>query len=147
MEAQGNDPVNHPSHYAGQGKVECIDFMEACISQYSGIIAACLGNVIKYTWRWKNKGGLQDLRKAQWYYLHADKKINDAGIGMRDYRQSGTPTIITGIQEATKDYIKKEEIKLFGIIIASIENGGFYINGNRTAGKKAFELWIEMEGE
>jgi hypothetical protein len=142
----GNDEVNHPSHYAGQGKVECIDFMEACISQYSGIIAACLGNVIKYTWRWKNKGGLQDLRKAEWYYLHADKKIKGSTIGERDYQYNGKVLVITGVNEATADYGNLKEVKLFQIIVASIENGNFYLDGNRTAGKKAFREWIEMEG-
>ncbi len=27
----------------------------------------CDGNVIKYVLRWKNKDGLQDLKKALWY--------------------------------------------------------------------------------
>jgi hypothetical protein len=25
------------------------------------------GNVLKYTWRYEQKGGIEDLRKAQWY--------------------------------------------------------------------------------
>ena len=29
--------------------------------------AFCIGNAIKYLWRWKHKNGLEDLRKAQWY--------------------------------------------------------------------------------
>ena len=27
----------------------------------------CAGNVIKYTYRYKEKNGLEDLKKAQWY--------------------------------------------------------------------------------
>lgn len=60
------DSVNHPSHY-NQGKVECIDAIEAATTGLSGIEAVCTGNAIKYLWRWKAKGGIQDLRKAIWY--------------------------------------------------------------------------------
>lgn len=60
------DPVNHPSHY-NQGKVECIDAVEAATTGLSGIEAVCTGNAIKYLWRWKTKGGIQDLQKAIWY--------------------------------------------------------------------------------
>jgi len=27
----------------------------------------CTANAIKYLWRWKEKNGAEDLRKAQWY--------------------------------------------------------------------------------
>ena len=59
------DPVNHPSHYASGG-IECIDAIEASMSpeEFQGY---CKGNLIKYTWRYRNKGGLQDLHKANWY--------------------------------------------------------------------------------
>jgi hypothetical protein len=29
--------------------------------------AMCTGNAIKYLYRWKKKGGVEDLRKAIWY--------------------------------------------------------------------------------
>ena len=59
------DPVNRPSHYAS-GWVECIDAIEASMSEeeFQGY---CKGNLIKYTWRYRDKGGVQDLRKANWY--------------------------------------------------------------------------------
>ena len=59
------DPVNHPSHYASGG-IECIDAIEASMSaeEFQGY---CKGNLIKYTWRYRDKGGVQDLRKANWY--------------------------------------------------------------------------------
>lgn len=67
-----SDIVNHPKHYT-QGKIECIDAIEAAVSELSGLDAVCTANVIKYVWRWKHKNGLQDLRKAQWYL---EKLIN-----------------------------------------------------------------------
>lgn len=66
-----HDPVNKPKHY--QGKVECIDAIESAIGELNGMEAMCTGNAIKYLYRWKQKGGLEDLRKAKWYI---DKIIN-----------------------------------------------------------------------
>lgn len=60
------DKVNHPSHY-NQSKIECIDAIEAAIEKLTGGEAFCTGNVIKYMWRWKEKNGSEDLKKAQWY--------------------------------------------------------------------------------
>lgn len=61
-----NDQVNHPSHYT-QGNVECIDAIESAVTHLTGADAYCTGNAIKYLFRWKQKGGLQDLEKAIWY--------------------------------------------------------------------------------
>ena len=61
-----SDNVNHPAHYT-QGGVECIDAIEAAVSELSGIEAVCTGNAIKYLWRWKRKNGIEDLKKARWY--------------------------------------------------------------------------------
>lgn len=63
--ALSNDKVN-PSHYR-QGKVECIDALEAATINLQGLDAVCTANAIKYMWRWKEKGGIEDLKKAMWY--------------------------------------------------------------------------------
>jgi hypothetical protein len=60
------EKVNHPSHYT-QGSVECIEALESATSNLTGIDAVCTANAIKYMWRWKQKGGLEDLKKAKWY--------------------------------------------------------------------------------
>lgn len=57
-----NDAVNHPSHYT-QGNIECIDAIEAATAELTGIEAVCTGNAIKYLWRWKQKNGVEDLKK------------------------------------------------------------------------------------
>ena len=59
------DAVNKPKHY--QGKVECIDAIESAIQGLTGMQAMCTGNAIKYLYRWKQKGGIEDLRKSMWY--------------------------------------------------------------------------------
>lgn len=60
------DNVNHPSHYT-QGKVECIDALESATIGKSGIEAVCVANVVKYLWRYEEKNGVEDVKKAQFY--------------------------------------------------------------------------------
>lgn len=59
------DNVEHPSHYC-RGGIECIDAIEASLGkdEFTGFLR---GNIIKYVWRYKDKNGLEDLKKAQWY--------------------------------------------------------------------------------
>lgn len=60
------DMVNEPSHYKN-GKIECIDAMEAMLSPEE-FIGYLRGNVFKYLWRYQHKGKAhEDLQKAQWY--------------------------------------------------------------------------------
>jgi hypothetical protein len=60
------DSVNKPKHY-NQGKVEAIDAIESATIGKTGIQAVCTANVIKYLWRFEDKGGFEDIKKAQWY--------------------------------------------------------------------------------
>ena len=60
------DMVYSPSHYT-KGDIECIDAIESAVAGLKGIEAVCVSNIIKYTWRYKSKSGLEDLRKARWY--------------------------------------------------------------------------------
>lgn len=60
------DLVNHPPHYTA-GKVECIDAIEAAVMGLDAFEGYCTAAAIKYLWRWKRKGGVQDLDKAIWY--------------------------------------------------------------------------------
>ncbi|OIN80016.1 hypothetical protein BMG05_15005 [Mycobacterium malmoense] len=58
MTATG-DPIN-PAHYkAHPSGIECIEVTRHCSFD--------LGNAIKYIWRFADKGGHEDLRKARWY--------------------------------------------------------------------------------
>ena len=60
------DNVHHPAHYTS-GKIECIDIIEEVTKNYSGLDAVCVGNCVKYLYRSHDKGGREDLEKAQWY--------------------------------------------------------------------------------
>ena len=60
-----NNAVQHPSHYT-QGGIECIEAIKASMTA-DGFCDYCKGNIIKYIWRWRDKGGVEDLRKASVY--------------------------------------------------------------------------------
>lgn len=59
------DVVNKPRHYASGG-IECIDYIESVLGKeaFRGYLQ---GNVTKYLHRWRDKNGVEDLRKARWY--------------------------------------------------------------------------------
>ena len=55
------DMVSHPKHYT-QG----------------GIEAVCVANVIKYLWRYEEKNGIEDVRKAKWYIERLLKELEES---------------------------------------------------------------------
>lgn len=59
--------VYRPNHYCNGG-IECIEAIKASMTA-DGFADYCKGNVLKYIWRWRDKGGVQDLEKAS-VYLH-----------------------------------------------------------------------------
>lgn len=81
-EIEMSDNVNKPNHYT-YGKLECIDVIKEITdgNDAIGIEAFCLGNVLKYLWRYKHKNGTEDLKKAKWYLerLIRENEINDSG--------------------------------------------------------------------
>ena len=74
MTIKFKDFVNHPPHYTN-GDIECIDAMKASMShiEFCGYLK---GNVIKYLWRYKDKGkSIQDLDKALWYLNRLKEEV------------------------------------------------------------------------
>lgn len=65
QDARNKEKVNSPSHYT-TGGIETIHYIEAKLGP-EGFRAYCLGNVLKYTSRWQEKNGEEDLLKAQKY--------------------------------------------------------------------------------
>ena len=57
--------VNHPSHYTN-GTIECIDYLKDSMP-FDSFIGFLEASAKKYLHRWRNKGGVEDLEKAQWY--------------------------------------------------------------------------------
>lgn len=71
-----SDMVNHPSHYT-QGGIECIDVLKAATVSKTGIEAVCTANAIKYLWRYEEKNGIEDVKKARWYIDRLIKEIEN----------------------------------------------------------------------
>jgi hypothetical protein len=42
-----------------------------------GIIAVCVGNVIKYVWRFALKNGIEDLDKADYYLQKLRRTVKE----------------------------------------------------------------------
>lgn len=57
-----SDKVNHPKHY-NDGPFECIEL--------SRMLSSDWGQAVQYCFRWQQKNGVKDLKKARWF-------INDA---------------------------------------------------------------------
>lgn len=160
--AQGNstqkkkDNVNHPSHYANQGQVECIDFIGAMVNKYPGIIAGDLQNVTKYTWRSHGKNGKEDIEKASWYLNHAEKTylsldtedkkmLKEASDTMQQMMLPPGKTMADmekikeqGFKEVTKD-MGQEEKKLYQKVLKGVNH--FYDDKVREVAKKALLEW------
>lgn len=58
------DPVTNPSHYAGHTGIDCKAALESMLGTeaYVSHMQAC---VFKYIWRWRDKNGIEDLKKAR----------------------------------------------------------------------------------
>ena len=78
-----HDPVNHPSHYT-KGSVECIDALESAVIGLSGPEAVLTGQIIKYVWRWPDKNGAEDLRKAEWYLRRLIARVEGAASRQKE---------------------------------------------------------------
>ena len=72
-----HDNVNSPAHYCNGG-IECIEAIKAATTGLQGVEGYCIGNAIKYLWRWKFKNGVEDLKKARWYINRTIQELEGA---------------------------------------------------------------------
>ena len=70
------DNIN-PDHYQ-KGNIEVIDFI---LDQNFNYLE---GNIIKYVSRYKDKNGLEDLKKAQWYLNRLTQTLGESNVS--DYQ-------------------------------------------------------------
>ena len=59
------DNIQKPIHYASSS-IECIEAIKAQLTEEE-YIGFCKGNIAKYLWREKQKGGIESVKKAQYY--------------------------------------------------------------------------------
>jgi hypothetical protein len=65
---ENSEEIKKPMRYNKRGKLECWDVI---LDQEMGFLE---GNIIKYLWRHKEKGGVEDLKKAR---VYLDKLISE----------------------------------------------------------------------
>ena len=93
-----------PSHYKG-GPFECIEL--------SRLLSSDWGQVVQYCYRWKDKNGVEDLKKAAWFaqdaVMHGIPIItNDDCIREIDYRVCTIRALLATLAEV--DWMGLEEI-------------------------------------
>jgi hypothetical protein len=99
-----HDPVNSPKHYADTcGGIECIEAIEASMSteEFKGFLK---GNVQKYVWRYAQKNGAEDLKKAKWY-LERLIKLREFEEAMKKATEEITREAL-GVNHDPDDYLK-----------------------------------------
>ena len=75
---ESNDKmVSHPDHYISSNGMEVIDVIEAFTSELKGVEATDTGNIIKYACRWKNKNGIQDLKKIDEFDITPEEETRN----------------------------------------------------------------------
>ena len=68
------DNVNSPRHYTA-GDIEVIDYIQDNLQ--GGFESYCIGSILKYISRYKNKNGIEDLKKARWYLNKVINELED----------------------------------------------------------------------
>jgi hypothetical protein len=98
-----HDPVNFPIHYADGNGIECIDAIEASMGteEFKGFLK---GNVQKYVWRYAQKNGAEDLKKAKWY-LERLIKLREFEEAMAKATEETTREAL-GVNYDPNDYLK-----------------------------------------
>ncbi|TDP29868.1 DUF3310 domain-containing protein [Nocardia ignorata] len=94
------DVVNHPVHYStGRFTCECIT-----ITRHLTFTA---GNAVKYCWRFAEKNGAEDLRKAVVY--------------LRWAVEDGTPAILAGHEDTVRSLVVEHVIPHADGVYGAIE--------------------------
>lgn len=72
---------SHPARYSGYGGIECIDAIRESLG-HVGFVSMCMGQVMRYLWRYKSKNGSNDLRKAMDYMDWALDELRECEDGV-----------------------------------------------------------------
>ena len=107
MNKNNSDMVNHPKHYTN-GKIECIEALEAATVNKNGIEAVCVANIIKYLWRYESKNGLEDVKKSKWYLEHLIKYLEEQANKKNKNNNTLDETLLSLSNKIVKyEYVKK----------------------------------------
>jgi len=64
----------NPNYYKNECSLECIEAMLIAFGS-DKVYDFCICNAFKYMWRYKNKNGFEDVKKARWYVDKAKELI------------------------------------------------------------------------
>lgn len=78
------DAIN-PEHYRRSG-MQTIDAIEAMVDGWPPATGYRLGNVLKYLWRHREKGGVESLKKAAWYLQREIAALEAEAVGPQSER-------------------------------------------------------------
>ena len=109
----GEDNIN-PNHYKSETSLECIEAMQIAFGN-DVVIDFCLCNAWKYIWRWKNKNGIEDLKKAEWYIEKGRDLLGEFG-------STNSSTNLNQRFDSMADYINLDHLKHFQIKTESDDN-------------------------
>ncbi len=87
-----NDLVNHPEHYKLNKEFEVIDIIDSHVDGINdGREAVYSSHVLRYILRYRQKGGLESLKKAQWYLNrqidYMEERQSTYGLYRRRYNE------------------------------------------------------------
>lgn len=115
--------VSHPAHYQSETGLEVIDVIEAFTFDLKGIEATDTGNILKYMCRWKQKNGLQDLKKAMWYLTHLIEHVEELEkINREDIPDTKpVPYICFKTRGEAEEIVQKMEefLDVYGVVLIS----------------------------
>ena len=120
--------VNHPLHY-NQGGIECIEALKAATINKPPFEAVCVSNIIKYLWRYEEKGGIEDVEKAGWYLQRLHKELADKAnkyqlVGTENGVALQTPWHTLMIPKDGDMFNPKDEAREH-LLTALLQSGGF----------------------
>ena len=132
--------VNHPSHYAGQGAIECKELMKVVTCCYEGYVAACVANIVKYCWRCHGKETVRSLKSARWYLDEAVEMIKSLprrelvrlrfiSISLYSGDRSGETEqarFLTDVYLQMGKHFDKTEFGYFRAVVDNLFDGGLY---------------------
>lgn len=133
---QGNDSVNHPSHYTQGGK-EVIEIIQEVCS-LDEFIGYCKGNILKYLARRNFKGFYkQDLQKANWYL---DYLLNCAHLPYLNVSIQKNASIERDLPTAVKDSCKES----FNVELYVAEAYMFALQNSWADASHSLKIALEM---
>jgi hypothetical protein len=100
------DNIN-PDHYKSSTSLECIEAMQIAFGE-AAVIDFCVCNAWKYIWRWKNKNGVEDLHKAEWYINKGWELILDSAVA---YNYSNQKDVLLNMRHYVLEILENEEFK------------------------------------